>query len=283
MKSIVKKAGDDCGKLYKIVSTFIQQSDPNAHAGAMIGSAYKSQTKHNVLSDTVVRSTEILDPQNPQSTATPLFFEMHDVAWVQAMMIFIHGIPIRGAMTVGDIYRSGEMIFGPGLVNAHEQETKLACFPRVIVDPALLQVYEDVPTLRAHHNSLARDRSFLQDLLRRDSDACWFLDYIWVCLDVLDDNIATKRAFLWKHRQVIIDGLLQNEGDLSVSAKYKWMMKYHNSYVRERTDWFFDSHLEIGRDRILIRPEDVGEIGDVRSEISAQKLVKLNQRRFGKA
>jgi hypothetical protein len=48
------------------------------------------------------------------------------------------GFYIRGGVAVGDIIHDDEIVFGPGLNRAYELESKLAKFPRVVVDQAVL-------------------------------------------------------------------------------------------------------------------------------------------------
>nr|WP_294527708.1 hypothetical protein [uncultured Rhodopila sp.] len=47
------------------------------------------------------------------------------------------GYVVRGAVVRGQLYHKENVIFGPCLVRAHSLETRLAIFPRIIIDPLL--------------------------------------------------------------------------------------------------------------------------------------------------
>ena len=44
------------------------------------------------------------------------------------------GYLFRGGITVGDIVHDDECVFGPGLVRAYELESKVAQYPRFVLD-----------------------------------------------------------------------------------------------------------------------------------------------------
>lgn len=48
------------------------------------------------------------------------------------------GFYIRGGVAVGDIIHDDEVVFGPGLNRAYELESKIAKFPRIVVDQEVL-------------------------------------------------------------------------------------------------------------------------------------------------
>lgn len=61
------------------------------------------------------------------------------------------GFFIRGALTIGDVYHDTKSVFGPGLVRAYELESKVAIYPRLLLDP-------DVPELNAIDFPVMPDR-----------------------------------------------------------------------------------------------------------------------------
>jgi hypothetical protein len=73
---------------------------------------------------------------------------------LQQMALFevagaLNGYLLRGGITVGDIHHDEESVFGPGLNRAYELESKIAHFPRFILDSAVGDEYGylgDLPT-----------------------------------------------------------------------------------------------------------------------------------------
>jgi hypothetical protein len=67
----------------------------------------------------------------------------------------ISGFLVRGAITVGDLYHSEAVVFGPALVRAYELESTQAVYPRVLLDT-------DVPAFADKEGSLlSRDGDLL--------------------------------------------------------------------------------------------------------------------------
>mgnify|MGYP003382588839 CR=1 FL=1 len=53
-------------------------------------------------------------------------------------------------MTIGDIYIANTMVFGPAIVKAHTLETDFAVYPRIVIAPTVLAMFETEPLLRRH-------------------------------------------------------------------------------------------------------------------------------------
>jgi hypothetical protein len=68
------------------------------------------------------------------------------------------GFPIRGAVTLGQLYHRGQSVFGPALVRAYDIERKSARFPRVLLDDRLAEHWWPGDTIFDHaypHSSAA--------------------------------------------------------------------------------------------------------------------------------
>lgn len=55
--------------------------------------------------------------------------------FMQALMTQ-YGLLVRGGLAVGKLYHDNDVVYGPGLVRAHELESRIAVYPRVIMTPA---------------------------------------------------------------------------------------------------------------------------------------------------
>ncbi len=82
----------------------------------------------STFSDNVVISLK------PSKAVTSLLLAMATIVLSTAT----RGFYIRGGIAVGDIIHDDEVVFGPGLNRAYEIESKIAKFPRIIVDQEVL-------------------------------------------------------------------------------------------------------------------------------------------------
>ena len=73
------------------------------------------------------------------------------------------GYATRGAIVIGPLVHTGSVIFGPALLEAHEIESKVAQYPRIVLSERTLEV---ASALRPPRNVLRR----------KDSDGMYFLD-----------------------------------------------------------------------------------------------------------
>lgn len=159
------------------------------------------------------------------------------------------GVLVRGGVTIGRVQHDEEIVYGVGVLRAHELESKIADFPRVILD-------EDV--VRACDEFAATDE--VAEVYRDARIVCapdghHYLDFL---LDVSLFNQADPQNFAVRSHQLYIDGTrirdqLQMMLDKSVSnpkvnRKIRWIAELWNERVAgKRSD---DQDPLIGRVRI---------------------------------
>ena len=61
----------------------------------------------------------------------------------------INGFLLRGGVTVGDVIHEDEIVFGPGLNRAYYLESKIARYPRFVLDPACIKEFGNFGALCA--------------------------------------------------------------------------------------------------------------------------------------
>lgn len=72
-------------------------------------------------------------------------FEPGDVHWllqslaITQLGLAVHGFWMRGGVTIGNLYHDEHIVFGPALNRAYHLESKLAQFPRVLLDPLAME------------------------------------------------------------------------------------------------------------------------------------------------
>lgn len=83
-------------------------------------------------------------------------------------------------------------MFGPGLVEAHHMESKIARYPRIIVSDNAIVALKEAPVLRAEGISFKEEMSYLKNLLRKDKDGVWFLDYLAIIRSEKDNDQVSR-------------------------------------------------------------------------------------------
>ena len=73
----------------------------------------------------------------PLENEGSLFFILLDIIHIQLDLYFAK-IVIRGGVTIGDLYHDDNIVFGPAMVEAYRLESKVAKYPRIIIEKDVL-------------------------------------------------------------------------------------------------------------------------------------------------
>lgn len=90
---------------------------------------HPSRDEYSQFSDSVIVSFPYADYRD-------LFRLLKFVTEFQASMVML-GLPLRGGVTVGSLFHTDAIAFGPAMNRAYHLESKVAKMPRVIIDRAL--------------------------------------------------------------------------------------------------------------------------------------------------
>lgn len=182
----------------------------------------------SVFSDSIILSVSIT---NGDYSGSDMFWRSLDSI---GKILLRHGFFVRGAITQNLMYHTGQIAIGPALVRAYELESKVAIYPRVILDrmesgetaiivpPAMLPPEPDpkIPKIST----------------RKSSDG-------WESLDVLRYNPEDRMmmgekadefqvSFLEDVRPHIIANLTCGHPS-TVREKYDWFASYFNEVAAE--------------------------------------------------
>jgi hypothetical protein len=185
-----------------------------------------------------------------------LIAEIVDLLHIQVLLIDDE-ILIRGGVTVGKVSVSENRVFGPGLIEAYDIESKFARYPRIVVSQKALKCLEDTDKPLSECHDRSYDKEQLPELLRQGDDGFWFIDYVAVVAEELEPPEAYA-DFLKRHRDVIVArsaGLPETELANEV-VSHKWLAQYHNRCIGNlRADWLSEHGLT--RSELLIHPDDL--------------------------
>lgn len=206
------------------------------------------------FSDSIVRIRPLDSEINLKFPYGLAFYEFLDLVHMQGELIN-QGICIRGGISIGDVHFEDETIFGPGFVRAYELESNHAKYPRIVVDPDLLNVFSEDRRLLSSHNRWEDEITSIRKNLRKEDDGIVSVDYLRSFLGEVD-YAEDLPLFLLNHKKLILENSKEFRALGSVSAKYLWMTNYHNQVISEIREEAFDefkikrSDLEISKDEM---------------------------------
>jgi len=249
MKQLLDDAGDDASIVASVLNTFRRFTSPTDDTRDVWKWSFVN------FSDLVVRIVPVLTDANVKYRMGLIFHEIMDLCFLQANLID-RNVLIRGAVTIGFINVDDGLIFGPALVQAHLLESKRSVYPRIIVDPEVIEQLKKSPMLRAH-DEFEEEMSYLESILQKDEDGELFLNYLNWLTENADDH-DQHMQFLSVHKGYI-EGSVQKlqAQDLDAAerdkraAKLAWLCKLHNAHVRSLNPEAVKAETGVIRDTLL--------------------------------
>lgn len=140
---------------------------------------------------------------------------------------------VRGGMTLGPYYMDRRIVFGAGLIDAYELESKTAVYPRVILNEEALAHSAEHLRYYADPYETAPQNSYLV----LDEDERAFVNYLYEAIsDGFDDG---SLATIAQHRDRV--NAVRGPSTGRVREKYDWVAAYHNYFCRTWLDGVEDS------------------------------------------
>jgi len=133
-----------------------------------------------------------------------------------------HGIVIRGGMAIGHVFASPilNILFGEAMNRAVELESKVAKFPRVMVDD-----YRNAIRINTERANLVHGFNVSRYYLKKERELYYIANLRRV------EALGPRRAELQKER--IAQGLIKYKAQPRIHEKYKWMADEHNHGIDE--------------------------------------------------
>lgn len=190
---------------------------------------------YKTFSDNIVLGIPLSDPINNIgailiSTAAFQFY------------LAVGGFFVRGGITEGLYFMDENVVYGPALIEAHELESKLAMYPRVVLGDSFKQLTKE--------HGMGEPGCILGDYIIKSADGAWFVNYLITCVDPETPHEPNIQQLVC-HAETLKEKLREYENKPRVHDKYIWSAHYHNWFCRERG--LFDRHPDL---RIL--PDEFG-------------------------
>jgi len=150
--------------------------------------------------------------------------ELHSILWsvlhLQAELFGI-GVLLRGGIAQGRLIHRGNLIYGEGMLRAYELESRVAVYPRVIVEDELVT---DLPD------------AYRSIFLRQDSDSMWFLDPFSLGIGGVDAEALLVDGYD-PHEEALkklgseIERQIATTTDTGHRVKWAWLKRQHELAV----------------------------------------------------
>ncbi len=133
-------------------------------------------------------------------------------------------ILLRGGIVFGKIIHDERKIIGPALIEAYELEGKSALYPRIVVDPNILE-------MTARENEFSDGLFNIADfdnkkILQQDFDGTYYVEYFSDAEKYLE-NPNNKEHYSYL-RKMIRSGV--NHSNIGIRIKYLWMLQKFNKF-----------------------------------------------------
>ncbi|HEX9963815.1 MAG TPA: hypothetical protein VGB04_02395 [Allosphingosinicella sp.] len=154
-----------------------------------------------------------------------VFWLLIEMAWAVIDLAY-RGYLVRGALTRGPLFHTDRHVVGPAMVKAYLMESKEAKFPRVIIDPQLLELAREH---RSEQHTPEEEEGYVRHFMKEDSDGRLFFDYVsWdTVVEYAGADDDGYGPYLARLSSVIAKGLSNEEA--GVVEKYLWLHRHYQA------------------------------------------------------
>ncbi len=169
------------------------------------GKIVKSDTRATAFSDSIVISDEVSLAGHMRVLSSASYL---------AASLMLEGKFCRGGIVLGALYHNERIVVGPGMIQAHDLESHVAFYPRILVSDSIAQYAEDL----------------LFAKVVRDEDGLWYLDPFYHLQAAGEPRSHILDLFVIRHdpakfetaREHIVQNLTLPSA-IGISAKYRWL------------------------------------------------------------
>ncbi len=204
---------DDLQKVYQALQTMkrVKPNEERISKGEMIVTCF---------SDSVVLSSE------PKNVAALIW----RVGWLQAELL-LYGILLRGGIAIGKTVHQNEILFGEGMVKAYHYESKVASYPRIVIEDAIIAKLQNDP---------------MSLFISTDFDGCSYVDVFQFKANVpgaerlAADGYDPRQIYLKEVHKKILKGI-ESASKPEHKSKWKWLLFRYENYRKGPIDDFLCS------------------------------------------
>lgn len=139
------------------------------------------------------------------------------------LQMALRGYFVRGAVTIGPLCITDDIIFGTALIDSYRLEAKTSIVPRVIVTE---KVKSSLMAAAARPGPCDA-----RDLLCRDIDGWWFINYLQSAVD----SHGVSWELIEQHKREVLASLTHTAHH-DILPKFGWACRYHNVFCHWHRD-----------------------------------------------
>ena len=174
-----------------------------------------------IFSDNILICEEI-DDENPKTAVLDV---LSVIDTIEDSMFNMGALFVRGAVVVDKLHFSDIFVYGKALLKAYSMEDKIAVYPRIVIDPSVLEI-------------IKKEDSYIT----KDKDGLYFYDFLQSRIDKGGQRLSQSLGEL---KGNILLNIVSNVSQSSVINKMEWLVNYFNEICFKN-----NLHKEISRDDI---------------------------------
>lgn len=209
--SIVDKSAQDSEYFKTLLSALLKIEHVVNH------NLEKQISENRKVNMTQFSDSLVISRPNDDSALWPMIMNLDFIQKVLAK----EGIMVRGGLTSGLLYHKGNIAFGPAFIRAYELENNEAIYPRIIIDPVLLEEPHDEIKAALIH-------TWKKSNLKEDADGYYFINFLGGYFSDPDDSKELEKML---HKQ-----LLQLQGDSEKVARVREKLEWLQAYIQSSRD-----------------------------------------------
>lgn len=155
------------------------------------------------------------------------FGQIVQITGLYQFTLIKHGFFTRGGISFGELYMDEDLVFGDGILEAYEAESKLARDPRIV----FAKSGRELMLSHLAYYSRVRETPHNHSILF-DSDSQLFINYLVIPTEDMEALHQDYLDVLRHHRDLITMRLQKYSENPQIRPKYEWAGIYHNHVVR---------------------------------------------------
>ncbi|MBK9479641.1 MAG: hypothetical protein IPP56_09545 [Bacteroidetes bacterium] len=152
----------------------------------------------------------------PQSESVGVLAMFEALKRLQINMLS-KNILLRGSIVFGKLVHNQNIVIGPALINAYNVESKSAVYPRIVIDPKVMNLY--VRKNGIIHRAGKKIKDLDYDITSDDFDGTYYIDYFNFVDDYLQNS---KSSSYYEGMEKLIERGKKSQ-DTGIRMKYLWM------------------------------------------------------------
>lgn len=169
------------------------------------------EIKFKIFSDNIIIAIPKTEGANSTKESIKRDLIVEIAAYFQ-VLAYKYSLLTRGSVVIGDLYLDNNFVYGKALTRAHELESKVAIYPRIVVD----EKYSDIFKMS----------QYIRKFIYKDSDGVEYLNSFECYFDIAkiykEDEIKHIRQILWSK--------LKDSNPTVVNQKIFWLINIFNQF-----------------------------------------------------